>query len=76
MHVNPVLDNKALVILFNPLQKPITRNISIPLYYTGLTKQATVIRDGKAVVYSLDRSYNAYVKVTIAAGGYTWFTIR
>jgi hypothetical protein len=76
MHVNPALSNKALLILFNPLNEPITRTIKIPLYYTGLTKLATVMRDGKAVVYSLDRSYNAQVKVTIAAGRYAWFIIR
>ena len=76
MHVNPALGNKALVILFNPLHEPITRTIEIPLYYTGLTRQATVIQDGKAVVYPLDRSYSAHVKMTIAAGGYAWFTIR
>jgi len=76
MHVNPALKNKALVILFNPLSEPITRTIAIPLYYTGLTREATVMWDGKAVVYSLDRNYRAHVKLTIAAGGYAWFTIK
>jgi len=76
MHVNPALKNKALVILFNPLSEPMTRTIAIPLYYTGLTREATVMRDGKTVVYSLDRNYSAHVKLTIAAGGYAWFTIK
>lgn len=76
MHVNPTLSAKALIMLFNPLKKSITRTIAVPLYYAGLTKQATVIQDGKAVVYTLDRDYNAQVKVTIAAGSYVWFVVK
>jgi hypothetical protein len=76
MHVNPHLTDKALVMVFNPLKQPITRTIAIPLYYAGLTKQATVLQDGKAVVYALDRNYTAQVKVTIAAESYTWLLIK
>jgi len=76
MHVNPHLPDKALVMLFNPLKQAITRTIRIPLYYTGLSKQATVTQDGKAVVYALDRNYNAQVKVMIAPESYTWFVVK
>jgi hypothetical protein len=76
MHVNPHLTDKALIMVFNPLKKPITRTIAVPLYYAGLTKQATVIQDGKGVVYALDRNYTAQVKVTIAAESYTWLLIK
>ena len=76
MHVNPGLANKALVMIFNPLKQAITRTISVPLYYAGLTNQATVVQDGKPVVYALDRNYDAQVKVTIAAESYTWFVVK
>jgi hypothetical protein len=76
MHVNPNLPDKALVMLFNPLKQRVTKTISIPLYYTGLTKQATIIKDNKAAVYSIDRSYHVQVKLTIAPETYTWFVIR
>jgi hypothetical protein len=76
MHVNPDLPDRALVMLFNPLKQSITRTISIPLYYAGLTRQADIIQDGKTVTYALDRNYNAQVKVTMAAGSYVWLLVR
>jgi len=77
MHVNPHLSDKALVMIFNPLKQPITRTIDVPLYYAGLTKQAVVVQEGRrAVVYSLDRNYNAHVPITVAPESYTWFVVR
>ena len=76
MHVNPGPGEKALVMLFNPLQQAITRTITIPLYYTGLTKQVTITMDNKTVAYTLDRNYNMQVKVMIAAESYTWFVVK
>jgi len=76
MHVNPNLDAKALVILFNPLPDPITRKIKIPLYYTGLSAKASVVHNNKVVNYSLDRNYEIELDVNLTAQGYTWFVIR
>jgi hypothetical protein len=42
MHVNPGLKEKGFVLLFNPLKENITRQLKLPLYYTGLHKTATL----------------------------------
>lgn len=76
MHVNPQLPNKALVMLFNPAKKAITRTIVLPLYYTGLQQQATVLHDGRATVYSIDRNYNVQVKISMAPESYTWLLVK
>ena len=76
MHVSPNLDDRALVILFNPLKAAITRSIKIPLYYTGLNSKAIVIKDGKTIVYPIDSKYEIKIKLSIEAGSYTWFVIR
>jgi hypothetical protein len=76
MHVNPFLPVKAMVLLFNPLKQPITRTISIPLYYTGLKQSAIVETGGKQTTYHLSRNYSIAVTVTIQPENYTWFTIR
>jgi hypothetical protein len=76
MHVNPALATKALVLLFNPLKEPITRTIKIPLYYTGLTAKATVIKNNSAVVYTLNRKYEITVPITIEAESYTWLLVK
>ncbi len=76
MHVNPFLPEKAMVLLFNPLKQAITRKISIPLYYSGLTSLATVEIDGKNTTYTLSRDYSIKVNITIQPESYSWFIIR
>jgi hypothetical protein len=77
MHVNPTLKEKGLVMLYNPLKEAITRKIKLPLYYTGLSKEATIrTQEGKAVKYSLGRDYNVEVTVTLPAEGYSWLVVE
>jgi len=40
LHVNPRLPERGLAMIYNPLPEPITRRISLPLYYTGLKNSA------------------------------------
>lgn len=73
MHISAQLPQKALAMLYNPTQQAITREVALPLYYSGLTKNVRIReKDGPLKTYALDRSYNAHVKVTIPANGYTW----
>lgn len=77
LHVNPYLLEKGLAVFYNPTQQPITRELDLPLYYTGLADKAQIrIEDGPAQTYTLDRAYHAHVKVTIKPGGITWLTIK
>lgn len=77
MHVNPQVKEKALVMLYNPTNQPITRSINLPLYYTGLTDKAKIrIQENAAVEYTLDRGYNAKVTVTIPARANTWLVVE
>jgi hypothetical protein len=77
MHVNPQLKEKGLMLFFNPTKKPINRTISLPLYYTGLTKEALIV-DAKGLVqkYTLNRDYTIDFTLTIPADGYNWFVIE
>ncbi len=77
MHVNPALATKGLVMLYNPLKEAITRKIKLPLYYTGLTKEAKVrIENGKITTYQINRDYSIELNIQLAAGGYTWLVIE
>ena len=77
MHVNPFLTQKGLMMLFNPTQESITRTISLPLYYTGLSK-TTTIKDakGNSKTYNLKRDYTIDFTFTIPADSYKWFFIE
>lgn len=76
MHVNASLKEKALVVLFNPLKTSIKKTIELPLYYTGLTTQASVILNGKTTVHKLNRDYSIPVKIDLEPESYTWFTVQ
>ena len=77
MHVNPKEKERALAMLYNPLSEDITREITLPLYYTGLTHKARIReQEGKAKTYKLDASRSVRLTVRIPARGFTWFVVE
>lgn len=77
MHVNPGLEEKGFIMVFNPTGEEITRTITVPLYYTGLTDKARVTgQEGAAKTYKLRRDYTIELTTTIPANGYRWFVIK
>lgn len=77
LHVNPDLENKGLAMIYNPLGQPISRTLTLPLYYTGLTETARIrIKDGLSKTYHLNREYEVEVPVEIEAHGVTWLVIE
>ncbi|WP_205764395.1 NPCBM/NEW2 domain-containing protein [Arenibacter sp. 6A1] len=77
LHANPKLKEKGLVMVFNPLNKEIVRELKLPLYYTGLTSIAKVReKEGPVKRYRLNRNYEITLKVTIPANSYSWLVIE
>jgi len=77
MHVNPKLPVKGLAMVFNPTHERITMNLTLPLYYTGLTDLAVVSQEGATPVkYTLDRRYNIQIPVDMKPLNITWFLIQ
>lgn len=77
MHVDPQLKQKGFMMLFNPTNQPITRTISLPLYYTGKTSAVSIRKEeGPAIVYQLKRDYTVPFTFSLPAGGYTWYVIE
>ncbi|MFI3315189.1 MAG: NPCBM/NEW2 domain-containing protein [Rikenellaceae bacterium] len=77
MHISPTLKERGFVMLYNPTNQDITRTISLPLYYTGLTDKAKIReQEGKAKSYKLNREYEVEISVTIPANGNTWLVIE
>ena len=64
-------------MLFNPLDREITRELRIPLYYTGLTGSTKMTHEGgESRAQQLTRTGSIDMEVTVAAGGYSWFTFE
>ncbi len=77
MHVNPHLPQKALAMVWNPLDQPVTKTLRLPLYYTGLTDKARIReQEGEAKTYTLQRDYSVEVEVTVPANGATWLVVE
>ncbi len=77
LHVNPKLEQKGMLVVFNPLKETVKRTLRVNVYYTGLTDKTTV-RDmtGEAKVYQLDRDYSIEIPVEMNAESFCWFLLE
>lgn len=77
MHVNPFIRHKGMVVVFNPTDRDITKEMRLPLYYTGLKGKATVTSsDGSKQNFFLNREGELLLPVSIKAQGVSWFLIE
>jgi len=77
MHVNPRLKQKALAMVYNPLDRNVKKELTLPLYYTGLTKTARIReQEGKTRKYDLDRRYNVTIPINMEPRSVTWCVIE
>jgi hypothetical protein len=77
LHVNPKLDRKGMLVVFNPLEQAVSRTLRVNLYYTGLTETAKVReQEGEFKTYNLDRKYNVEIPATVPPRAMTWFLIE
>jgi hypothetical protein len=77
VHVNPALEEKALLVVFNPTGETIEKELGVPLYYAGLSKTARVREaEGPARTFRLDREYRIALPVKVPARGFSWYVIE
>jgi len=77
LHVNPQLKQKGLAMVYNPLDQRVERELTLPLYYTGLSKTARISEQGDRMKkYRLDRRYNVTVPVGVAPRGVTLILVE
>lgn len=75
LHVNPRVKGgeRALLSVYNPTDREITREILVPLYYAGLTGSVKCSSNGgTSEVIELDANRRAKVRVTVPAQGYAY----
>lgn len=76
LHVNPKLDECAMLCVFNPLDHEVKKTLRVPLYYAGLDERAVVVTQSGQFEIELSRDWTAELEVVIPAAGMTWFSIR
>ena len=77
LHVNPKLKEKGLLVVFNPLDQPVTRNLRVNLHYTGLSGSTRILENGTAGKrLRLDQDQSAEIPVHVAAQGMSWYVVE
>lgn len=75
LHVDPQGKDKGLIMIYNPLTEPITRNIEVDLYYTGLKNQASITGENGVARKVVLKGTKLNLKVTIPANSQQWFAL-
>jgi hypothetical protein len=76
LHVNPELTERGMLVVFNPLDHDVRRELEVGLYYTGLDRAVSVSREGAAPVQlELARDYSVQLEVEVPAGGMSWYVL-
>jgi|TARA_B100000959_G_scaffold281981_1_gene347377 hypothetical protein len=77
LHVNPGLEEKALLAVYNPLETAVRKTIEVPLYYAGLSDTARVsCNEGADEEMELRRDYTIELEVGIEPNGVNWYVFR
>ena len=71
LHVNPKLDECGMLVVFNPLDREVTRTLRVPLYYTGLTEDVFVT-SGEALLFPGDFEVELTAYEAVADPAITW----
>jgi len=74
LHVNPMLKEKGLLMVYNPLDREVRKTLIVPLYYTGLAGK-TMVRgsDGSTATIALDSKGRISLPIAVASRGVAWF---
>ncbi|MDX9973857.1 MAG: alpha-galactosidase [FCB group bacterium] len=77
LHVNPQSSPHGLAMVYNPLDHPVSKTLTLPLYYTGLKDTARIReKEGAAKEYPIDRRFNVSIPVEVPAHGNTWLVVE
>ncbi len=77
LHVNPKLEEKGMLVVYNPLDREVVKTIRVDLTYTGRVDSARVaIEDVEERVHPLARDHTVPLTVRVPARGFTWAVIR
>lgn len=77
LHVNPSLEEKALIMVFNPLDTVREKKLEVPLYYAGVDGRVRVIdAEGKERTYPLDRNHRISLPVEMKPQSAAWFIVK
>ncbi|MBS1231835.1 MAG: hypothetical protein H6R35_673, partial [Bacteroidetes bacterium] len=70
-------EEKGLLMIYNPLDHPVRKDLKVNIYYTGLSKFAVISENDKpGHRYRIDRNYEIILPVNIEANSESWYIIK
>jgi hypothetical protein len=77
LHVNPKLETRGMLCVYNPIDVELTKTLRVNLYYTGICDTATVSEADQAPFEcKLNRDYTVDIPVSVPANAMKWYVIR
>ncbi|MBX3120483.1 MAG: hypothetical protein KF784_15600 [Fimbriimonadaceae bacterium] len=77
LHANPALERKGMVMVYNPTHEPLTQEITLPLYYTGIENECMIgEQDKSSKKVKLSRDYKITIKPTVPQMSCIWYVVR
>lgn len=76
LHTDPAGKEKGLLMVYNPLDEQITREIDVDLYYTGLKNKVMLTENDGVPKSQILNGTKARLKVTIPAKSQHWFVFK
>ena len=77
LHINPNLENKGMLLVYNPLGQEVKKKIRVNLYYTGIKNNAQIFTNEKWIAEKkLSRDYTIDIDVIVPANGMAWYPIK
>jgi hypothetical protein len=77
LHVNPRDEEKGLLMIYNPLESAVKQDLTVNVYYTGLSGSALISENGsKPFKVMISRNYEITVPVNVAPNSQSWYIIK
>lgn len=77
LHADPEGEEKGLLMLYNPLDKIIEKNVELDLYYTGLKNAIHISHeDGPPHLITASESGKVEMMIQIPARRWTWYVFK
>ncbi len=77
LHADPAGEEKGLLMVYNPLDHPVRKDLKVNVYYTGLSEHAVISEnDGPGRKYVIGRNYEVTIPVRVEANSQSWYIFK
>ena len=77
LHVNPMIEEAGLLVVFNPTSNILKENMIIPLYYTGIKEKVKIVDEfGHSKETLMDSNANVNMEIEVLANSRTYYIFK